>query len=206
MKILDFAMAPNPIKLRLYCAEKGLNIPFGNVDFKKGEHRQPGFLKKNPLGAVPVLGLENGSYLTESLVIMEYLEELYPEPCMIGRTPLERAYTRQIERFIELNIFNPVAQIFFHTQPFFSDKNQVFAIADAARAKLPVVLELLDLKLNGREFVTANTPTIADCTLFAACIHAKRVDIDLGIQYKNIKHWHHSFSQRNSVKRINLEL
>jgi len=135
---------------------------------------------------------------------MEYLEELHPDPCMIGHTPLERAHTRQAERFIELNIFYNVTQIFFHTHVFFSDKNQVPAIADAATAKLSSALKSLDQSLNHSEFVIANKPTIADCTLFAAFIHAKRVDIELGAECKNIRCWQDNFSQRNSIKSIHL--
>lgn len=203
MRILDFAMAPNPIKLRIYCAEKRLQIPFEQIDFNKGEQRQPGFLQKNPLGTVPILELDTGSYLTESLVIMEYLEELYPEPCMIGDSPLERAFTRQAERFIEWNIFYPVTQIFFHTKPFFSDHQQIPAIANKTRNKLPAALTLLDKALHRNEFVVSDKPTIADCTLFAAYIHAKRVDIDLGSEHASIKQWFQRFNQRQSAQSFN---
>lgn len=189
MKILDFAAAPNPLKLRLYCAEKGLAIPFEHIDLKKGEHKSPAFLKKNPLGTVPILALDNGTYLIESLVIMEYLEELYPEPCMIGRTPLERAYTRQAERFIEWRIFYNVIQVFFHTSAFFSDRQQVPEIAEAAKVRLLPALEYIDSLLNKTDFIVANKPTIADCTLFAAFIHAKRIGIDLSDKCRNIRRW-----------------
>jgi len=200
MRIFDYAMAPNPIKLRIYCAEKGLQIPFEQVDFKKGEHRYSGFLQKNPSGTVPILELDNGTYLTGSLVIMEYLEECFPEPCMIGQTSQERAATRQAERFIEWNIFYPVAQIFFHTQPIFHDRPQIPAIADAARVKLPAALTLLDQTLGNHPFVITDKPTIADCTLFAACIHARRVDIDLGDGCAGIAQWYQRFSQRPNAK------
>lgn len=204
MKILDFASAPNPIKLRLYCAEKGLTIPFEDIDLRKGEHRESAFLKKNPQGTVPILALDNGTHLTESVVIMEYLEALFPKPCMIGRTPLEQAYTRQSERFIELNILHNVTKIFFHTHAFFSNQQQVPAIADVAKTKLSSALKMLDKSLNNSGFVIANMPTIADCTLFAAFIHAKRIDIDLGAECENIKHWSTHFSQRDSVKNLKL--
>jgi len=199
MKILDFAAAPNPLKLRLYCAEKDLAIPFEHIDLKKGEHKSPAFMEKNPLGTVPILALDNGAYLIESLVIMEYLEELYPEPCMIGRTPLERAYTRQAERFIEWHIFYNVIQVFFHTSAFFSDRQQVSEIAEAAKVRLLPALEYIDSLLNKADFVVANRPTIADCTLFAAFIHAKRIGIDLSDECKNIRRWYIDFSRRNSA-------
>src|SRR4029077_18883577 len=91
MKIYDFVGAPNPKKLRLYLAEKGITISTEPVNIVTGENRTPEFLKRNPLGGLPVLELDDGSYLTESLAIMEYFEELHPNPPMIGGTPLERA-------------------------------------------------------------------------------------------------------------------
>ncbi len=204
MKILGFASAPNPIKLRLYCAEKDLNIPFEHIDLTQGEQRKPAFLNKNPQGTVPILALDNGTYLTESLVIMEYLEELYPKPYMIGKTPLERAYTRQRERFIEWHILHQITQIFYHTHAFFSHQQQIPTIAALAKARLPAALEHLNQLLNKSGFVITNQPTIADCTLFAAFVHAQRVDIDLGAECKNIRHWHECFSQRDSVKKLKL--
>ncbi len=92
MKVYSFRSAPNPTKLRIYLAEKGLEIPIQEVDLAKGEQRSPEFLRKNPSGALPVLELDDGTCLAESLVIIEYLEELHPEPPMIGTTPLERAH------------------------------------------------------------------------------------------------------------------
>src|SRR5262245_65914741 len=97
MKVYDFAGAPNPKKLRVYLAEKGLNVPMEQVDILSGKNRTPEFLaQKNPLGGLPVLELDDGSYLTESLAIMEYFEELHPTPPLLGTTPLERA--REIGR------------------------------------------------------------------------------------------------------------
>ena len=108
MKIYDFVGAPNPKKLRVYLVEKGLDIPFEPVNIVTGENRTPEFLKKNPLGGLPVLELDDGRHLTESLAIIEYLEELHPSPPMIGTTPLERARVRELERIVELGVLNSV--------------------------------------------------------------------------------------------------
>src|SRR5215470_19985113 len=112
MKLNVFAGAPNPRKVLVYLKEKGLDIPLETVDLMSGQNRTPEFLKKNPLGGLPVLELDDGSYLTESLAIMEYLEELHPNPPMLGTTPLERARVREIERIIELGVLGRIAQIF----------------------------------------------------------------------------------------------
>src|SRR5437899_12775931 len=108
MKIYDFVGAPNPKKLRVYLAEKGLRIPFEPVNIMTGDNRKPEFLKKNPMGGLPVLELDDGSCLSESLAIMEYLEELHPTPPMLGTTPRERARVRELERIAELGILSAV--------------------------------------------------------------------------------------------------
>src|SRR5262244_3673855 len=108
MKIYDFAGAPNPKKLRVYLAEKGINVPMEQVDIISGQNRQPEFLKKNPMGGLPVLEMDDGSHLSESLAIMEYFEELHPEPPMIGKTPQERAHVRALERIADLGVLGRV--------------------------------------------------------------------------------------------------
>ena len=105
--------------------------------------------------------------------------------------------------FIFCNRSN-ITQIFFHTQLFFREQQQIPAIAEVAYAKLPLALKILNDSLNNSEFVIANKPTIADCTLFAAFIHAKRIDLDLGMECENIRYWYLQFSQRDSVKKLKL--
>src|SRR5204862_1451009 len=122
MKIYDFVGAPNPKKLRVYLAEKGLQIPCVPVNIVTGENRSPEFLKKNPLGGLPVLELDDGSHLTESLAIIQYLEELNPNPPMIGTTPLERARVRELERICELGVFPSVGPVFQNTHAFFAGR------------------------------------------------------------------------------------
>src|SRR5712692_9124803 len=112
MKIYDFVGAPNPKKLRVYLAEKGIKVPVESVNIVTGENRAPEFLKKNPLGGLPVLELDDGTYLPESLAIIEYFEELHPNPPMIGTSPLERARVRALERIADLGVLGRVATIF----------------------------------------------------------------------------------------------
>ena len=132
MKIYDFVGAPNPKKLRVYLAEKGITIPCEQVNIVSGENRQPPFLKKNPLGGLPVLELDDGTCLTESLAIMQYLEELHPTPPMIGTTPLERARVREMERIVEFGVMSRVATVFQNTHPFMA--NRLKQSPDAAAA------------------------------------------------------------------------
>ena len=98
MKLYDFAQAPNPRKVRVYLAEKGIRVPLQTVDLGKGEQRSPEFLKINSLAAVPVLELDDGTRIPESLAIIEYFEELYPNPPLLGTDPVSRARVRGCER------------------------------------------------------------------------------------------------------------
>jgi glutathione S-transferase len=110
VKLYTYPPAPNPARVGFYLNEKGLEVEQVIVDFRRNEQNSPEHLARNPAGVVPVLELDDGTCLTESLAIIEYLEELHPEPPMIGRDPLERALTRARERWIEMNVLLRIAR------------------------------------------------------------------------------------------------
>jgi glutathione S-transferase len=199
MKIYDFPFAPNPQKVRVFVAEKGLDVDFETVDLTRGANRTPEFLARNPMGSLPVLELDDGTCLTESLAIIEYLDEIHPDPPMIGRTPLERARVREAERLAESSIFARIARIFFNTSPFFPKAMQVPAAAEQARAGLGNALRIMDGYVGGHRFVAGSRPTIADCTLFAAFQHAERAAVEIGDEYRNLHRWYGEFRRRPSA-------
>lgn len=201
MKLYDFAGAPNPKKVRVYLAEKGIKVPLEQVNIIAGENRQPEFLKKNPLGGLPVLELDDGSILPESLAIMEYFEELHPEPSMIGKSPKERAQVRALERICELNVFSRIGTIFQNTHPFMAARiKQSADAAESARGQLATGLKYLDGVLGNRAFVAGDKPTVADCTLFAALEFAEFAQIPIDPELKNVARWHAAFKQRPSAQ------
>ena len=201
MKIYDFAGAPNPKKLRAYLAEKGLSVPLEQVDIIAGQNRTPEFLAKNPLGGLPVLELDDGSHLSESLAIMEYFEEEHPEPPMIGRTPLERARTREVERICEVGVMSGIGTIFQNTHPFFAGRvKQSPEAAENARGRLENALGVLDSRLAGSTFVGGESPTIADCTLLAALDFAAFGGIEIPARYAHVHRWYQAFKQRPSAQ------
>jgi glutathione S-transferase len=200
MKVYDFVGAPNPKKLRLYLAEKGITIPVVPVNIVTGENRTPEFLRKNPLGGLPVLELDDGSHLTESLTIIEYLEELNPAPPMIGTPPLERARVRELERIAELGVLNSVAVYFQNTHPFMAGRlRQSPDTAENAKARLATTLKVLDAAMAGKPFVAGQRPTIADCTLFAALEFAEFAQAPVEGSVKNVLGWYERFKQRPSA-------
>jgi len=201
MKVYDFAGAPNPKKLRVYLSEKGLHIPTESVDILTGQNRGPEFLKKNPLGGLPVLELDDGSHLTESLAIIEYLEELHPTPPLLGTTPLERARAREAERICELGVLGNVGTIFQNTHPFFAQRvKQSAEAAENARGRLQNALKVLDARLATRKFVAGDSPTIADCTLFAALDFAAFGGVEIAPAYANVHRWYEQFKRRPSAQ------
>jgi len=197
----DAVGAPNPKKVRVYCAEKGIDIPREVVDIMSGQNRTPEFAKKNPQMGLPVLELDDGSHLSESLAIMEYLEELHPSPPMLGSTPVERARVREAERMCELGVMSSVATIFQHTSPFFAARlKQIPEAAEGARGRLAQALKLLDARIGSNPFVAGSHPTIADCTLFAALGFAEFAGVQLDPECRNIHRWLESFKQRPSAQ------
>lgn len=117
MKLYDYKAAPNPRRVRIYMAEKGIDIPLIPVDIMKREQKSPDFLAKNPLGSLPVLELADGTCISESVAICRYLEALYPEPPLFGRTAAEKARIEMWLRRIELNVMVPVGMVWAHGHP-----------------------------------------------------------------------------------------
>lgn len=173
MKLYTHPRAPNPNRVKLYLAEKAaggaaIDLPQVKLDLRGGEQNTPAFLARNYFGAVPVLELDDGSHIIESLTIIEYLEECYPEPAMIGRTALQRARVRELERIAELRVLRPIGRIIHATNsPLAYPPNP--GMAQHFRKVLPIGLRFFDERLaDGRPFIAGEQPSIADCTLAAA--------------------------------------
>ena len=148
-----------------------------------------------------MLELDDGSHLTESLAIMHYLEEIYPEKPMIGTTPLERAQTREVERICELGVLSPIGAIFQNTSPMFAGRvKQSPEAAETGRMRLAASLTVLDHKIGTKPFVMGGKPTIADCTLLAALKFGEFAGAPLDRGFRNVARWYDEFSKRPSAK------
>ena len=152
---LDKKRAPNPRKLRIYLAEKKLDIPIKELDLYAGDQKTPEFLAKNPFAGVPILELDDGTVLIETLPIMEYLEELYPDPPLVGSDPVTRALARSWERRCEIGVYLTASRMVL-------SKGDV---SDQARKVLLLRLPLVNAGLEGKEWLAGDF-SIADIMLF----------------------------------------
>ncbi len=207
MKLYIFPIAPNPTKVRLYLSEKAaggaaIDLPQIPVDLRQGEQRQPEHLARNPFGKLPVLEFDDGSHLIESLAIIEYLEECYPDPPMIGRTPLERARVRELERMADLGVLLQVGRIIHATNsPLGLPPNP--GVAKSARATLPDALRVLDDRMaDGRLFVAGAAPSIADCTLAAAFQFARFGGVEIDAGYTHLMRWDAAYRGRPAAQAV----
>lgn len=203
MKIYDFAGAPNPKKVRMYLAEKGIDdMEIVAVDITKGEHRTEEFRAKNPRRKLPVLELDDGRCFSESLAIIEYLEECYPDPPLIGRNKEERLHVRRLERICELGVLYGVSLAVQNSHPFFA--KQVQQSEDTFALGMRLLnrnLSMLDEEMGTSPFVAGEQISIADCTLYAALwfAHVMRAKPDLSA-CPNLRRWNDAMRQRPSAK------
>jgi glutathione S-transferase len=207
VKLYCFPVAPNPTRVRLTIAEKRaagghLDVEEVPVSLIEGQQKSPEHLARNPFGNLPVLELDDGSFLRESLCIVEYLEELVPEPPMIGRTPEERARVRALERTADVGALIPIARIVHATNsPLGRPPNP--EVARFFRDALPDTLAYLDDQLSdGRPFVAGDRPTIADCTLAAAFQFARFGKIDIDPGYEQLARWDRDYREREPARAV----
>jgi glutathione S-transferase len=169
MKLYTHVHAISPRRVALYLAEKKLSIPTVEVNIAADAQRASEFLAKNRLGRVPVLELDDGRTLSESDAIIEYLEELHPEPPLIGRDAWQRARTREAERVVELGMLVPLYTIFKHTSPSYAGKlTQAPDVAESQRVLFYEHAAAVDAWLGERRFVAGDALTLADLTLLLA--------------------------------------
>jgi glutathione S-transferase len=201
MKLYDSSPAPNPRRVRIFLAEKGVRVPTVQVDIAKQENRQAPFLAKNPLGGVPILELDDGSVIAESVAICRYFEELHPTPPLMGTDARDRALVEMWSRRMELEVARAVFETFQNTHAFFKGRRvQVPEYGELRRANARERLAWCDDELAKREFIAGPRFTIADITLLVAIDFGRVVDIRIQPEQKNLARWYDEVSTRPSAK------
>ena len=201
MKLYDLKAGLNPRRVRIFLAEKGLEIPRVESDLPRGDNKTPEFLRLNPLGKLPVLELDEGSVLSESVAICHYLESLHPEPNLCGRDALERAQIEMWDRRMEFDAAAHAIGAFVHLHPFWIGREtQVAAFGELSRDKLLQRMAWLNDELAEREFIAAGRYTLADITLQCALVMAKGIGIRIPEQHSNLARWFAAVTARPTAR------
>jgi len=199
--LYDSSFAPNPRRVRIFLAEKGVEVPIQQIDIGKAENRESPYIDKNPLAGLPMLELDDGTCIAESVAICRYFEEMHPEPPLMGVDAVDRAVVEMWNRRMEFEMLHTIAGVFRHTHEFFKGRaNQVPEFGEACRVAAPAKLEWLDRELADRPFIAGQRYTIADITALCAIDFGRVSDIQVEPELKNLSRWYEVVSSRPSAK------
>lgn len=201
MKLYDSRVAPNPRRVRIFLAEKGISVPTEQVDLGRLEQRSEAFSRVNPLQRTPALVLDDGTVLTESIAICRYFEELQPDPPLFGVDALSKAQVEMWQRRVEFGLLQTVAGVFRHTHPAMREMEvpQIPAWAEAQRPRALAFLALLDAELAGRPFIAGDRFSVADITALVAVDFLKPARIVAPPELTHLAHWRAEVSARPSA-------
>ena len=202
MKLYDAPFAPNARRVRMFLAEKGVDVTRVPVDLAKMEHKGTEYGAVNPFLIVPALEFDDGSVLSESIAICRYFEELHPEPALFGRTPRERAEVEMWQRLAELQLLMPVAMTFRHTHPAMREMEnpQIPQWAEVNRGRALTAMRRFDAALGGRRFLAGEAFSVADITGLIAMDFMKPARIAVPEELGNLRRWREEVSARPSAK------
>lgn len=201
MKLYDSVRAPNPRRVRIFLAEKGIDVPRVMVDLATFEHRTDDFAKLNPLRRTPALELDDGTIITESVAICRYFEEIQPEPPLFGRTPVEKAMIEMWNRRVELGFMNEVQAVFRHGHPGMASHEipQVTEWAEVNRPKILASLRLINDRLGEVPYIVGDNYSIADITLLCAVDFMKPTKIKVPDDHTHLLRWYEMVNSRPSA-------
>jgi glutathione S-transferase len=202
MILYDGGRAPNPRRVRIFLAEKGVHVPLSPIDMAAMGHKSDDLTRRNPLQRLPVLELDDGTILTESVAICRYIEELYPEPALFGRGALGKAQVEMWNRRLEFNLLGTVAAVFRHSHPAMIEWEvpQVMEWSEANRPKVLEFLYILDKELEGKVFAAGNEFSIADITGMVAIDFMKPAKLQVPEELANVRRWHSALKARPSAE------
>jgi glutathione S-transferase len=201
MKLFDGGRAPNPRRVRVFLAEKGISVPLVPIDMGALEHKKEAISSRNPLMRLPVLEFDDGTILCESVAICRYFEELQPEPALFGRGALGKAMVEMWQRRMELNLLGAVAAAFRHIHPAMREWEipQIPEWGEANKPKALDFLGILDRELASREFAAGDEYSIADITGLIAIDFMKPARIVVPEELAHVRRWHKAIAGRPSA-------
>lgn len=207
MKLYDMRVAPNPRRVRVFLAEKGIEVPRVEVNIRAGENLQPKFLAINPRGVLPTLQLEDGTIIDESTAICRYFEELRPDPPLMGRSALEKAMIECWTRRIEFDAGQPVVDAFRNSYPPYAERavpgkagtRAIPELAERGKQRLAEFYPAIDRRLAESEFVAGAMFSIADITLLCIADFALAVKLPQPDGLEHFSRWHAQVAARPSA-------
>jgi glutathione S-transferase len=201
MKLYDGGRAPNPRRVRIFLAEKGIDIPTEQVDLGALQQRSQAYTAINPMQRVPALVLDDGTVIAESIAICRYFEALSPEPPLFGRGALDCALVEMWNRRAELHLLFPVACVFQHQHPAMKQMvtPQVPDWGEANKPRVAAFLRFLDGELKARPFVAGANYTVADITAMVAVDFMRVSKLAVPEELGNVRRWHQAVSARPSA-------
>jgi glutathione S-transferase len=202
MKLYDGGRAPNPRRVRVFLAEKGITVPAEQVDLGGLQQKSEAFTAINPMQRVPALVLDDGTVITESIAICRYFETLHPDPPLFGRGALAAALVEMWNRRVEFHLFVPVSNIFRHLHPAMKDMEtpQVKEWGEANKPRALDFLQFLDGELARRSFVAGDDYTVADITAMIAVDFMRVSKMAVPDALTHLKRWYAAASERPSAK------
>lgn len=201
MKIYEMKVAPNPRRVRMFLAEKGIAMEYVQLDLGKGENLSPEFREKNPMAKVPVLELDDGTYISESMAICRYFEELQPEPALMGHTPLEKAQIEMWQRWIEFYFLMPTGMCFQHCSGYFKDRmTPVPEWGEVCRDNVVKFFERLNRHLEHHRYLVGDQFSIADITALCTVDFNKVNQLGILPEQTHLQRWYNDVSSRPSAK------
>ena len=207
MKLYDYQLAPNPRRVRIFLAEKGITVPTVQIDLRAGEQFTPEFRAINPECTVPVLEFDDGRRIAEVIAICLYFELAHPEPALMGVGAQDRAIVADWHHRIERQGFWAIGDAFRNSAPGLvgralpgpDDYEQIPALAERGRARTTRFFEMLDRHLAGRQFVASDRYTIADIMALVTVNFASRINLAIPEDCSHLRRWHESVSARPSA-------
>ncbi len=202
MKLYSLKNAPNPRRVRIFLAEKRASVPVEEFDMETNGHRVPAFLARNPLGTLPVLELDTGEMIGESVAICRYFDELLPEPPLFGRSSRERVDVEMWNRRMEFELLLPAVDVFQHKHDFWEGRRpQVPTYGDLRREQVVDRMRWLDGELKDREFIAADRYTIADITAQVALLMVRgALKLPVPDSHRNLSRWWAAVTKRPSAR------
>lgn len=208
VRLYDFALAPNPRRVRIFLAEKRVDVPIVEVNTREKGQFTPEFEKLDSAGKIPVLELEDGTAISETVSICRYIEALHPEPVLMGRDDLDKAIVDMWQRRVEFEGYSPAADAVRNSAEMFVDRGipgvkggfpQIPALVERGKAAFALFLDRLDLRLSTSTHIAGEHFTIVDITALVTIDFAKRANIEVPEDKTHIQRWYQEVSSRPSA-------